>query len=152
MTDPASTDAAPARLRRTPLTAVHEELGATLTDFAGWLMPLRYGSEIAEHTAVRGAAGLFDLSHMGEITVSGPGAADALDYALVGRLERAEARPRPVHDDLDADGGVLDDLVVYRLARRGVPGRGQRRQRRGGGRAAGRPGRRAGRRGDRPGR
>ena len=60
-------------LRRTPLTGVHERLGATLTGFAGWLMPLRYGSETAEHTAVRTAAGLFDLSHMGEITVTGPG-------------------------------------------------------------------------------
>src|SRR5215467_11970903 len=57
--------------RRTPLTAVHERLGATLTDFAGWLMPLRYGSETAEHNAVRTAAGLFDLSHMGEIAVTG---------------------------------------------------------------------------------
>jgi aminomethyltransferase len=58
--------------RPTPLRAVHERLGATMTGFAGWLMPLRYGSEIAEHRAVRGAAGLFDLSHMGEIAVSGP--------------------------------------------------------------------------------
>ena len=60
--------------RPTPLRAVHERLGATMTGFAGWLMPLRYGSEIAEHRAVRGAAGLFDLSHMGEIAVTGPGA------------------------------------------------------------------------------
>nr|BFE87269.1 hypothetical protein GCM10020093_098700 [Planobispora longispora] len=51
--------------RPTPLRGVHEALGATLTDFAGWLMPLRYGSESAEHNAVRQAAGLFDLSHMG---------------------------------------------------------------------------------------
>ncbi len=59
--------------RPTPLRAVHERLGATMTDFAGWLMPLRYGSEIAEHRAVRGAAGLFDLSHMGEIGVQRAG-------------------------------------------------------------------------------
>src|SRR6516162_7022139 len=64
--------------RPTPLRAVHERLGATMTGFAGWLMPLRYGSEIAEHRAVRGAAGLFDLSHMGEIAVTGPGADAAL--------------------------------------------------------------------------
>ena len=70
MTDP--------QLRRTPLTGVHESLGATLTGFAGWLMPLRYGSETAEHNAVRTAAGLFDLSHMGEIMVTGPDAAAAL--------------------------------------------------------------------------
>jgi len=72
--------------RPTPLRAIHESLGAAMTDFAGWLMPLRYRSETAEHRAVRGAAGLFDLSHMGEIAVSGPGAAAALDYALVGHL------------------------------------------------------------------
>ena len=68
--------------RRTPLTSVHEQLGASLTDFAGWLMPLRYGSETAEHIAVRTAAGIFDLSHMGELVVSGPDAGAALDFAL----------------------------------------------------------------------
>ena len=88
--------------RPTPLRAVHERLGATMTDFAGWLMPLRYGSEIAEHRAVRSAAGLFDLSHMGEIAVTGPGAAAALDYALTGQPVGAEAGPRPLHHDLRA--------------------------------------------------
>src|SRR2546423_14562644 len=62
------------RARQTPLHAVHERLGATMTSFAGWQMPLRYASETAEHLAVRRAAGLFDLSHMGEIVVAGPGA------------------------------------------------------------------------------
>src|SRR5438270_785453 len=74
------------RARQTPLHAVHERLGATMTSFADWQMPLRYASETAEHLAVRRAAGLFDLSHMGEITVAGPGAGAALDYALVGNL------------------------------------------------------------------
>jgi aminomethyltransferase len=110
MTDPEAT-----RPRRTPLTAVHERLGATLTDFAGWLMPLRYGSELAEHRAVRSAAGLFDLSHMGEISVTGPDAAAALDYALVGNLS-ALAPGRARYTMICApDGGVLDDLIVYRL-------------------------------------
>jgi aminomethyltransferase len=102
--------------RSTPLRAVHERLGATMTDFAGWLMPLRYGSETAEHRAVRGAAGLFDLSHMGEIAVSGPGAAAALDYALTGQpsaLKLGRARYTMI---CAPDGGVLDDLIVYRLA------------------------------------
>ena len=75
--------------RRTPLTDVHERLGATLTDFAGWLMPLRYGSETAEHNAVRTAAGLFDLSHMGELAVTGPGAADGARL----RADRQPVRP-----------------------------------------------------------
>jgi aminomethyltransferase len=121
MTDPAITDPPGGRargtgLRRTPLTSLHEGLGATLTDFAGWLMPLRYGSETAEHNAVRSAAGLFDLSHMGELAVTGPGAADALDYALTGNLGAlAPGRARYTVICAD-DGGVLDDLVVYRLA------------------------------------
>ena len=111
MTDPES-----AQPRHTPLTAVHERLGATLTDFAGWLMPLRYGSELAEHRAVRASAGLFDLSHMGEITVTGPDAAGALDYALVGDLS-ALAPGRARYTMICApDGGVLDDLIVYRLS------------------------------------
>jgi aminomethyltransferase len=121
MTDPAITDppgggARGTGPRRTPLTSVHEGLGATLTDFAGWLMPLRYGSETAEHNAVRSAAGLFDLSHMGELAVTGPGAADALDYALTGNLGGlAPGRARYTVICAD-DGGVLDELVVYRLA------------------------------------
>ena len=114
MTDP-DPEAEPTRPRRTPLTGVHERLGATLTDFAGWLMPLRYGSELAEHRAVRTAAGLFDLSHMGEIFVTGPDAAAALDYALVGNLS-ALAPGRARYTMICApDGGVLDDLIVYRL-------------------------------------
>jgi len=111
MTDPQS----PAP-RRTPLTAVHEDLGATLTDFAGWLMPLRYGSETAEHKAVRTAAGLFDLSHMGELAVTGPAAAQALDYALVGNLSALQPGRARYTMICAADGGVLDDLIVYRLA------------------------------------
>ncbi|MFI6319694.1 glycine cleavage system aminomethyltransferase GcvT [Nonomuraea sp. NPDC050556] len=102
--------------RPTPLRDVHESLGATLTDFAGWLMPLRYGSESAEHNAVRTAAGLFDLSHMGEIFVTGPQAGEALDYALVGHLSAlAPGRARYTMIVNEA-GGVLDDLIVYRLA------------------------------------
>jgi aminomethyltransferase len=110
MTDPQSS-----QLRRTPLAAVHERLGATMTGFAGWLMPLRYRSETAEHQAVRTAAGLFDLSHMGEITVTGPEAAAALDYALVGQPS-ALAPGRARYTMICApDGGVIDDLIVYRL-------------------------------------
>lgn len=106
----------PAAPRRTPLTAVHEQLGASLTDFAGWLMPLRYGSETAEHNAVRTAAGLFDLSHMGEFSVTGPDAAAALDYALTGEpsaLKPGRARYTMICAE---DGGVIDDLIIYRLA------------------------------------
>ena len=78
--------------RQTPLYEVHARLGAVMTSFAGWQMPLRYGSETAEHQAVRHAAGLFDLSHMGEIMVRGSGAGAALDYALTGFLSAVERR------------------------------------------------------------
>ncbi|MEV8632877.1 glycine cleavage system aminomethyltransferase GcvT [Streptosporangium sp. NPDC051023] len=102
--------------RPTPLRGVHEALGATLTDFAGWLMPLRYGSESAEHNAVRQAAGLFDLSHMGEIFVTGPQAGQALDHALVGYISALEPGRARYTMIVDPRGGVLDDLIVYRLA------------------------------------
>jgi aminomethyltransferase len=102
--------------RPTPLRAVHERLGATMTGFAGWLMPLRYGSEIAEHRAVRSAAGLFDLSHMGEIAVTGPGADAALDYALTGHMSALKPGRARYTMICAPDGGVLDDLIVYRLA------------------------------------
>ncbi|MBT2232790.1 glycine cleavage system aminomethyltransferase GcvT [Nonomuraea sp. NEAU-A123] len=101
--------------RPTPLRDVHESLGATLTDFAGWLMPLRYGSESAEHNAVRQAAGLFDLSHMGEIFVTGPQAGEALDYALVGHLSALAPGRARYTMIVNERGGVLDDLIVYRL-------------------------------------
>jgi aminomethyltransferase len=105
-----------AQPRQTPLRAVHERLGAAMTEFAGWLMPLRYRGETAEHRAVRGAAGLFDLSHMGEIAVTGRGAAGALDYALTGHIS-ALAPGRARYTMVCApDGGILDDLIVYRLA------------------------------------
>jgi aminomethyltransferase len=85
-----------------------------MTPFAGWQMPLRYASETAEHQAVRRAAGLFDLSHMGEIRLSGPGAGAALDYALTGHLSGLRPGRARYTMICAEDGGVLDDLVVYR--------------------------------------
>ncbi|MFD4789668.1 glycine cleavage system aminomethyltransferase GcvT [Streptomyces sp. NPDC058459] len=102
--------------RHTALDAVHRALGATMTDFAGWDMPLRYGSERDEHQAVRTRAGLFDLSHMGEITVTGPDAAALLNYALVGDLASVGTGRARYTMICRADGGILDDLIVYRLA------------------------------------
>ncbi|MCX5237772.1 glycine cleavage system aminomethyltransferase GcvT [Streptomyces prunicolor] len=102
--------------RRTALDALHRSLGATMTDFAGWDMPLRYGSERDEHLAVRTKAGLFDLSHMGEITVTGPQAAQLLNYALVGNIGSVGLGRARYTMICRADGGILDDLIVYRLA------------------------------------
>ncbi|WP_029254026.1 glycine cleavage system aminomethyltransferase GcvT [Paraoerskovia marina] len=101
--------------RPSPLHEQHVALGAALTGFGGWQMPLRYDSDIAEHRAVREAAGLFDLSHMGEIEVSGPQAAAALDYALVGNLSAVKTGRARYTMICAEDGSVLDDLVVYRL-------------------------------------
>ena len=100
--------------RVSPLHDTHVAAGATFTDFAGWQMPVRYSSDLAEHHAVRRAAGLFDLSHMGEISVSGPDAAAALDHALAGRLSAIAVGQAKYSLLLDDDGGILDDLVVYR--------------------------------------
>ncbi|GAA2364604.1 MULTISPECIES: glycine cleavage system aminomethyltransferase GcvT [Streptomyces] len=102
--------------RTTALDAVHRALGATMTDFAGWQMPLRYGSERAEHQAVRTAAGLFDLSHMGEIAVTGAQAGPLLDHALVGKLSALAVGRARYTMICDAEGGILDDLIVYRTA------------------------------------
>ena len=97
-----------------PLHDIHVAAGAAFTDFAGWQMPVRYSSDLAEHAAVRTAAGLFDLSHMGEIVVVGPQAAEALDYALAGKLSAIEEGQAKYSLLLNPEGGILDDLVVYR--------------------------------------
>ena len=100
---------------RTPLADAHERAGATFTDFAGWQMPVRYTSDLAEHQAVRSAAGLFDLSHMGEIRVTGPDAAAYLDSAFAGRLSNLEIGQAKYSLLLNAAGGIIDDIIVYRL-------------------------------------
>lgn len=101
-------------VRNGPLHAEHVALGAAMTPFAGWSMPLRYTSDLEEHHAVRRAAGLFDLSHMGEIRVVGVGAGAALDRALVGNLSALGVGRARYTMICAPDGGVLDDLVVYR--------------------------------------
>lgn len=103
-------------LRTTPLEEVHESLGATFTDFAGWNMPVRYGSDLAEHAAVRERAGIFDLSHMGEIHLRGPEAAAALDHALAGKLSTMSVGRAKYSLLLTEDGGIVDDVITYRLA------------------------------------
>ncbi len=107
-------EASAATERRSPLDAVHREAGASFTDFAGWQMPVRYSSDLAEHHAVRTHAGIFDLSHMGEIVVVGPEAALSLDYALAGKLSSIEQGQAKYSLLLGRDGGVIDDVVVYR--------------------------------------
>lgn len=102
--------------QRTALHAQHQALGAHFTDFGGWDMPLRYGSELAEHRAVREAAGLFDLSHMGKIWVSGADAGRFLNTALVGNLAAIAVGRAKYSLICDERGGIIDDLIVYRIA------------------------------------
>ncbi|WP_082474958.1 MULTISPECIES: glycine cleavage system aminomethyltransferase GcvT [unclassified Frigoribacterium] len=101
--------------RFSPLHEIHVAAGASFTDFAGWQMPVRYSSDLAEHHAVRTAAGLFDLSHMAEIAVSGPDAGAFLDHALAGTLSTMTVGRAKYSLLLADDGGIIDDLVVYRL-------------------------------------
>lgn len=101
---------------QTPLHAEHSRLGASFTDFGGWDMPVRYSSDLAEHEAVRSNAGLFDISHMAEIFVSGPQAASFLDYALVIQSSAIAVGKAKYALICNAQGGIIDDLIVYRLA------------------------------------
>ena len=101
--------------RATPLADRHQALGARMVEFGGWLMPLQYAGIIEEHRAVRTTAGLFDLSHMGELFVEGSEAASGLGYALT--TEPASLKVGRAHYSMIClpDGGILDDLIVYRL-------------------------------------
>jgi len=99
----------------TPLADRHRALGARIVEFGGWLMPLQYAGILEEHRAVRSTAGLFDLSHMGELFVEGSEAAAALGYALT--TEPAGLKVGRAHYSMICfpEGGILDDLIVYRL-------------------------------------
>jgi aminomethyltransferase len=102
-------------LRRTPLYERHVELGARMVPFAGWEMPVQYEGVIPEHRAVRSDAGVFDVSHMGELEVEGPTARDLLQRLLsndVDRLDPGDAQYTLITNE---EGGIVDDVIVYRL-------------------------------------
>src|ERR1044072_3978662 len=103
-------------LRRSPLHERHTALGAKMADFGGWLMPIEYpgGGGVKEDTAVREAAGVFDVSHLGKALVHGPGAAAYVNATLTNDLERVG--PGKAQYTLccdDATGGVVEDLIAY---------------------------------------
>ncbi len=106
---------APPALRRTPLHDRHVEAGAKLVDFAGWEMPVQYEGVIQEHMAVREACGIFDVSHMGEIETSGPGALELLQRLLSNDVSKIAPGGAQYSVLCREDGGVLDDLFTYRL-------------------------------------
>ncbi|HSV73394.1 MAG TPA: glycine cleavage system aminomethyltransferase GcvT [Chthonomonadales bacterium] len=103
-------------VRRTPLHARHVDLNARMTSFAGWDMPVQYAGVLPEARAVRSACGVFDISHMGRLKVSGPGAIELLDKATTNDVRGLE--PGRAHYTLltNHDGGIIDDLIIYRLA------------------------------------
>src|SRR5699024_3888931 len=100
-------------LRQSPLHAEHEKLDASFTAFGPWTMPLKYGKELDEHHAVRNAAGMFDLSHMGEIWVNGPDAAPFLSYALISNMDTLKNGKANYSMIVAEDSGIIDDLISY---------------------------------------
>ncbi len=112
MIDPAAPQQAP---HETPLASRHEKLGARMIDFSGWRMPVQYTSILDEHRAVRQHVGLFDLSHMGELLVEGPDAASALAAAVVSNPPALEVGRAQYSMIVAPDGGIIDDLIIYRL-------------------------------------
>lgn len=103
-------------LKRTPLFDSHQKLGAKLIDFGGWEMPVQYTSITDEHLAVRQAAGVFDISHMGEVTVNGAGAEAFLNSVLTNDVRKLESGQGQYTLMCNEQGGVIDDLYAYRLS------------------------------------
>lgn len=101
--------------RYSPLHDLHVQLGASFTDFAGWQMPVRYDSDLAEHHAVRERVGMFDISHMAEISVTGPQAGEFLDFAVAGKMSALALGQAKYTLLLTEAGTVIDDLIIYRL-------------------------------------
>src|SRR5919198_1392259 len=102
-------------LQRTPLHDRHVALGARLVPFAGWEMPVQYEGVIPEHRAVRTDCGVFDVSHMGELEVEGPRARELLQGLLSNDLDRIEAGQAQYTLLTNERGGIVDDLIAYRL-------------------------------------
>jgi aminomethyltransferase len=103
-------------LKKTPLHAEHVRLGAKMVDFGGWSMPVQYTGIIDEHHAVRTQLGVFDISHMGQFFAEGPGAEAWLNRLLTNNVERLSVGECQYTFLLNNDGGVIDDLIVYRTA------------------------------------
>lgn len=104
-----------AELKRTPFYEAHVRLGARMVDFAGWEMPIQYEGIIAEHEAVRTRAGMFDVSHMGEVEFTGPGALDYLQNLVTNDVSSMIDNQMLYTFMCYPDGGVVDDIIVYRL-------------------------------------
>jgi aminomethyltransferase len=104
-----------AAVERTPLEAEHRALGARLGPFAGWLMPIEYEGTLAEHRSVREAVGVFDLTHLGKVIVEGSGALRLLQRVLTNDVSKVAVGGAQYNMVLNDRGGIVDDLIVYRL-------------------------------------
>lgn len=102
-------------MKKTPLNSVHHEMGAKMTDFGGWEMPVEYSGIIEEHKTVRRDAGLFDVSHMGEIAVRGRDAGSFIDYLVTNRVSTAAEGKVTYSPMCYPEGGIVDDLLVYKI-------------------------------------
>jgi aminomethyltransferase len=101
---------------RTPLYNKHLESGAKIVDFGGWDMPLHYGSQLEEHHQVRNDAGVFDVSHMTVVDVSGKGCLDYLRHLLANDVAKLKEQGKALYSAmLNDDGGIIDDLIVYKM-------------------------------------
>jgi len=105
-----------AATKTTPLYEEHVRLGAKIVPFGGWLMPVQYSGIVDEHNVVRNAVGIFDISHMGQFIVSGPSAADWLNRMLTNNIAKLEVGSGQYTFLLNDEGGVIDDLIIYRVA------------------------------------
>jgi aminomethyltransferase len=104
-------------LKETPLNAAHRQAGARMVDFGGWDMPVNYGSQIDEHRAVRTDAGMFDVSHMLPVDLTGIGVRDFLRRAVANNVDKLTVPGKALYTCmLNPDGGVIDDLIVYFFA------------------------------------
>ncbi len=108
-------DGTPSGLKRTPLDAEHRALGAKMSAFAGWDMPIEYRGTLAEHRAVREAVGLFDLTHLGKILVSGAGSMDLFQRAMPNDVSKVDVGGAQYNMVLNDRGGIVDDLINYRI-------------------------------------
>src|ERR1700739_3501372 len=107
---------APAALRKTALNAMHRRMGAKMVDFGGWDMPVEYSGVIAEHTAVRTAVGLFDVSHMGDIQLRGPGSLAAVQHLCMNDASKLAVGQAQYSAMLYPNGTFVDDVVVHKLS------------------------------------
>src|SRR5712671_559364 len=102
-------------LRSTPLNDLHRSLGAKMVDFGGWDMPVQYSGILDEHNAVRTAAGLFDVSHMGEIEIRGPEAAKLTDFVTTNAVPKLKPGQAHYSGLLYETGGFVDDILVHKV-------------------------------------